>query len=274
MSSALRYSVFAGTVYKRIIIVFSVTWVTYLIVCPLVFLGGFVDSIAGGGGLITLPAYMVAGLPAHNALATNKFSAFLGTTIAGWNYIKAGFVDLNIAIVGVIFAIVGSAIGTNLALLIEASVLKIVILVLLPITAVFVLSNKGLSKKRIPYSVKKTSVLSSIIAFVIGAYDGFYGPGTGTFIIILLNIVAHLDINKANGNSKIINLASGFSAMVIFLINGKTFILLGLAGAVSQFIGSYIGSKLFIKKGLKIIRPIMIFVLILLLIKVLYDMFV
>lgn len=251
---------------------FEISFWTFLIVCPLTFLGGFIDSIAGGGGLITLPAYLVAGLPPHLAMGTNKAASFLGTATSCFNYIKEGFVKWKIAIPCMIFALIGSACGTNLALFIEPDVLQVVIIVLLPITAIFTLSSKGLSKKRKEFSYRKTVLIASVLAFFIGGYDGFYGPGTGTFLIILLNLLAHQNLESANGLSKVTNLASNVAAFIVFLINGKVLLLLALAAGICQVIGNYIGSKLFIKKGLKIVRPVMIVVFIALMAKIIFDM--
>ena len=252
----------------------DVSFVTFLIVVPLVFIGGFVDSIAGGGGLITLPAYLAAGLPSHSAMATNKLSSTIGTSISVIKYAKEGFINFKIAIPCGVLAILGSAIGSNIALLIDDFVLKIVLLALLPVSAIFVLNSKGLIKERAAFSFKQTLIVSLIIAFVIGAYDGFYGPGTGTFLIILLSFFAHLGLNESNGVSKIINLSSNVAATVVFLCNGKVILLLGICAGIANALGNFLGSKFFISKGLKIVRPLMILVLILLAIKVIYDFFV
>ncbi len=205
-------------------------------------------------------------------MGTNKAASFLGTATACFNYIKEGFVKWKIAIPCMAFALIGSACGTNLALFIEPDVLQIVIIVLLPITAIFTLSSKGLSKKRKEFSYLKTTTIASALAFFIGAYDGFYGPGTGTFLIILLNLLAHQNLESANGLSKVTNLASNVAAFVVFLINGKVILLLALAAGICQVIGNYIGSKLFIKKGIKIVRPVMIVVFIALMAKLIFDM--
>lgn len=252
--------------------VFEIGLWAYFIVCPLTFLGGFIDSIAGGGGLITLPAYLVAGLPAHLSMGTNKVGSFFGALTATINFIREGYIKWKLAIPCAVLAIVGSACGTNLTLLIEADVLLIIIIVMLPISAVFTISSKGLGKSRNTFSYKKAVIICGVISFVIGAYDGFYGPGTGTFLIILFNFLAHLKLEEANGLSKAVNLSSNISALIVFLINGKVLLLLALFAGISQLIGSYIGSKLFINNGIKIVRPIMLIVFVLLLGKIIYDL--
>lgn len=245
---------------------------TFLIVCPLVFIGGFIDSIAGGGGLITLPTYLVTGMPSHMAISTNKLSSTIGTTVATFRYFRQGFINIKIGIVCAILAIIGSSIGSSLILLIDDSVLKILLIVLLPITAILVLGNKGFKKEREPFSFRKTLIISSIIAFFVGAYDGFYGPGTGTFLLILLTFFAHMSLQNSNGISKCINFSSNVAATVVFLIQGQPIIILGLVAGVFNAIGNYFGSKIFIDKGIKIVKPVMIIVLILLFAKIVYDL--
>ncbi|MDO5427146.1 MAG: TSUP family transporter [Coriobacteriia bacterium] len=242
-------------------------------ICPLCFLGGFVDSIAGGGGLITLPAFLAVGLPSHIAIGTNKIQSTLGTLVSTIRYFRQGYVDLKIGIACAVMAIIGSAIGSNLVLIVDDWTLKIVLIILLPITAFFVLWNKGMSKKRKEYGFTKTIIIAAVVAFFIGTYDGFYGPGTGTFLILLLTIIGHMSLENANGISKAANLASNIAAAVVFLINGVPLIVLGLTAGLFNAAGNFFGSKLFIDKGIKVVKPIMIVVLILLFAKVLFDMF-
>lgn len=210
----------------------EISIIQYLIVCPLVFLAGFVDAVAGGGGLISLPAYLIAGFPVHFAIGTNKVSSAMGTTLTTVRYTKSGFIPWKQAIFCVLFALAGSACGANLALLIDDGVFKIIMLVILPLTALYVMKGKALSGEREPYSKLKTMLLSCVIAFVIGAYDGFYGPGTGTFLILLLTAAAHMPVTEANGVSKAINLATNISALVVFLINGKVIFAVGLVAGL------------------------------------------
>jgi len=244
----------------------------YLIICPLVFLAGFVDSIAGGGGLISLPAYMIAGVPAHNAIATNKLSSSMGTTISVFRYGKNGYIPWKQAIFCAVSAFVGSNLGARLSLLISDDILKIIMLFLLPVTAIFVLGKRTLDVEREALSEVKTILLSMLVAVVIGAYDGFYGPGTGTFLILFLTVIAHMNLKNANGVAKAINYSSNISALVVFLINGKAIIPLGLAAGLFSILGNYLGSKLFDKKGVIAVKPVMIGVLTIFFVKVVYEL--
>lgn len=164
----------------------------YLVVCPLVFIAGFVDAIAGGGGLISLPAYMIVGLNPIDAIGTNKFSASCGTFVATMRYSRCGYIHWRELIPVVVMALVGSWIGARLALMMENDIFKIVMLVILPITAIFVLNKRALSKYRSPFTLRKTTIIIAILALLMGVYDGFYGSGTGTFLMLMLVCIAHV----------------------------------------------------------------------------------
>ena len=242
----------------------------FLIVCPLVFLAGFVDAIAGGGGLISLPAYMFAGIPVHHAIATNKLSSATGTAVSTWHLVKSKCVDIFLVPGTVACAFVGSIAGANLALIISDKVLKTVLVFVLPVVAFCVLRDKDL-KPVIPegFTRKKQYLIMAACSFVIGIYDGFYGPGTGTFLIIAFTVFAHLNIQTANAQAKVINLTTNLTALAIFLYNGQGVLSLGLASAACNMLGGYIGAGLVMKNGSKIARPSIVFVLFLLALKAL-----
>lgn len=243
-----------------------------LIICPLVCLAGFVDAVAGGGGLISLPAYMIAGLPVHNAIATNKLSSCMGTTVATFRYAKSGYIPVKQALFCVGCAFAGSACGARLALLIDDYYFKIVMLIILPLTAIYVLRGKALSDGKKELSFAKTTALSMLVALVIGAYDGFYGPGTGTFLLLFLTGVANMKLIEANGISKVINLSTNIAALTVFLINGKVIFLYGLIAGCFSIVGNYLGTKFFDKGGAKVVKPIMIIVLAIFFIKVITEL--
>ena len=152
------------------------------IVCGLVFLAGYVDAIAGGGGLISLPAYLIAGVPTHAAIATNKLSSCMGTTVATFHYAKSGFINARLALPSIVFAFLGSFCGSNVLLLVDDGFLRLFLLVVLPVTAIYVMKSKSFDAAGLQsFSLRKTTLLCMGIAFAVGVYDGFYGPGTGTF---------------------------------------------------------------------------------------------
>ena len=252
----------------------TLTPMTFLIVCPFLFLAGLVDSIAGGGGLISLPIYMIAGLPAHNAIATNKLSSTCGTALTTIRFIKNGLVNLKLAVPSVIAAIIGSSVGANLSLQIDERILKYIILGVLPVAAFFVLNKKMFNRPGAEEAqvTRRTVIVAVCAAFVVGMYDGLYGPGTGTFLIIAFTVFAHLKVEASNAQAKVINLTTNLTALTIFLMNGKAIIPLGLAAAACNIAGNYVGSGLVMSKGSKIVRPIIILVLAMLLIKIITEL--
>ncbi len=244
-----------------------------LIICPLLFLAGFVDAIGGGGGIISLPAFILAGLPAHNAVATNKLAASAGSILSNVRYIKAGYVSFRLAIPTVVAAIAGSMAGAKLSLLVDEKVFMIILLCVLPVVAFLVLNKKifGAAKETGLVLDKRTYIVAVLAAFFIGAYDGFYGPGTGTFIIIAFTVFAKMGLKNANGQSKVINLVTNLTSLAVFIANGQVVYLAGLAGAVANIGGNYLGSSLAMKNGSKIIKPVIIVVLVLLAVKIVTD---
>ena len=207
---------------------------TFLIICPLLFLAGMVDAIGGGGGLISLPAYLIAGVPAHAAIATNKLSSCCGTSLATWRFIRAGLVNFRLAVPAVIAAIIGSSIGANLSLMVPEKIMIYILTGILPI-AVFLVLNKKLFNDSGTDEItldKRTYLTASISAFIIGMYDGFYGPGTGTFLIIAFTVFAKLSIKTANAQAKVINLTTNITSLCIFLFNGQVLFLLGMIAAI------------------------------------------
>lgn len=248
--------------------------IPFLIVCPLVFLAGLVDSIAGGGGLISLPAYIIAGLPAHTALGTNKLASAMGTTISTGRFLKNGYLKgrkmARIAAGACVASLAGSHIGSRLSLLVHESVLEHMMIVILPVVAWYVLRSKdlGAASGREPLSDRTAFGIALAAAFVIGGYDGFYGPGTGTFLILILTGAARMDVRQASALTKVINLASNVSALATFLASGTVYYALGLTAGLFCIAGHYIGSGLVVQGGQRIVRPVILAVLAILFVKV------
>lgn len=242
---------------------------TFLIVCPLVFLAGFVDAIAGGGGLISLPAYMFAGIPVHNAIATNKLSSATGTFVSTFRLVKNRHVDWGLVPGTVLCALGGSVIGANLALVISDKILKTVLVFVLPVVAVCVLRDKDFETV-LPegFTRKKQYLIMAFCSLGIGIFDGFYGPGTGTFLLLAFTKLGKMNMEKATGNVKVVNLSSNISALVTFILAGKILWGLGIAASCFSIAGHYVGAGMVVNNGVKIIKPIILVVLVLLLIKV------
>lgn len=244
----------------------------FLIVCPLVGIAGFVDAVAGGGGLISLPAYMIAGLPPINAIGSNKLSSAMGTTLATYRYAKAGYVRWKRALPSVAFALVGSALGARVALLIPSRLFTYLMLVILPLTLLYILRSSVMSRELEPYNPGRTVAVGCAVALVVGAYDGFYGPGTGTFIILLLTGLAHVKLEEANGQAKVINLSTNLASLAVYLISGKVIFALALVAGVFGIAGNYIGTRFFSQGGAKAAKPIMVLVIVVFFCKVLYEL--
>ena len=241
-----------------------------LIVCPLVFLAGLIDSAAGGGGLISIPAYYAAGLPPYLASGTNKLSSSCGTCLSAARFLRKGLINLKLALPSVAAAFAGSSLGARLSLAVSEDVMKYILFLVLP-AAAFVVLNPRLFGDRggEAEADRRTMVICILSALVIGAYDGFYGPGTGTFLIIAFTVFARMSVPAANAQAKVINLTSNITSLAVFLLNGQVVILLGLAGAACNMAGNWLGSGLALTKGAKIVRPVILAVLVLLLVKIL-----
>jgi len=256
----------------------TVSFITFLIVCPLTFLAGFVDAIGGGGGLISLPAFVIAGIPTHQAIATNKLQACCGTTLSTVRFIKNKLVNFQLAIPTVICAMIGAPLGARCSLYTDEKVLKIVLIPVLVVTAFFVMNKNLFGKEGEETNElitgdfakdKKVYLVASIAALVVGFYDGFYGPGTGTFLIIALNVFARINVKSANAQAKVINFTTNVSSLVVYIFSGNVIWIVGLVAAVCNMAGNYVGSGLAMKKSDKITRPVIILVLLLLAVKVL-----
>ncbi|MDO4749808.1 MAG: sulfite exporter TauE/SafE family protein [Eubacteriales bacterium] len=249
----------------------ELTIIHYLVICPLVFLAGFMDAIAGGGGLISLPAYMLSGVPVHLALGTNKLSAVFGASISAWRYTKKGYTPGKISLFCVGVALLGSSLGAQLALRLDDRYFKLIMLVLLPITAFYVLKEKAFDDTKPPLPERKTILICMAISLGVGVYDGFYGPGSGTFLLILLTSFAHLKLRNANGVAKIINWATNVAAVSVYIFSGNVYFPLGIIAGLFNIMGSYLGTVCFEKGGAKIVKPTMIAVVVLFFIKVITE---
>lgn len=243
-----------------------------LIACPMIFLAGFVDAIGGGGGLISLPGYLLAGLPAHAAVATNKLSSAIGTSFSCYRYFKNGYANLKLAMPGIIMALTGAQIGAHFALSVSDETFKTILLIALPLIGLYTLFKKDLNPDMTKIPSGKTQYLMvTIISLFIGAYDGFYGPGAGTFLILLYTSIVKMDVLTASGNTKLVNLSSNISALCAFILGGEVFFKLGLITSLFSIAGHLLGSSLAIRKGSKVIRYIIMTVIIILTVKMIIE---
>ena len=243
-----------------------------LIVVVGVFLASFMDGVAGGGGIISVPTYFLAGLPSHLALGTNKLSSCIGTAVSTGRFIRGGYVNWKLGVPSIALALFGASLGTRLQLMVDERVLQILLLAVLPVVALVVLRQLTLPEEAGDIAPGRQAAIVLSASLIVGAYDGFYGPGTGTFLILIFCTLGKLDLRTASGNVKLVNLSSNLGALATSLLNGKVFLALGLIGAVASVAGHWLGSGLAIKDGSKIVKPAILVVLILLAVKVIADL--
>ena len=248
---------------------------TLFVVCLAGFLGAVVDAIVGGGGLITIPALFAVALPPHAALGTNKFASSIGTISSSYHYYKSGYVDFKILKYLLPLSLIGSAIGVSVVLESKPGFLKVVVMFMILIIGIytFLKKNLGLEDKYNGFN-KKMIVYAMLLALVIGFYDGFFGPGTGSFIIFGLINIFGFDFKKASANSKLMNLTSNITALVLFLINKEVMFEIGVPMAISMALGAKVGAYLAVKKGAKFIKPVFFVVSFVLVTKMGYDFIV
>lgn len=295
-----------------------------LLLSLLLFLAGFVDSIAGGGGLISLPAYLIVGLPPHQAIASNKFSAAIGTTASAFRFLRKGYMSRE-CLLYIVLAMLGAQVGSRLAVHIPERLFQGIMLIVLPLVALFsflsqhrrekleqrqkearqvTLESEALStlqstdaatsalttqkspdpaalessvaaEQNNPVQAKisrRQLLIASIGSLLIGCYDGLYGPGTGTFLLLLLSELAGYNISHAAGTTKAVNLASNIGSLLFFFSTNLIRYAYALPGAAFCMLGHTVGSALVVKKGRKIVQAIIFIVLLLLFIKVISDM--
>lgn len=253
---------------------FEISKLSMLLICFLVFLAGFVDASAGGGGLISIPAYLFTGMPAHLALGCNKFSSCCGCVLSVLKFWRGGAVRLRAALIAAAGSFAGSACGSMTALMLSEHTIKTMLLIILPCAAALILFKKDMSDEdRSPLlSCGKATMLALVIGLLIGFYDGIFGPGTGTFAIIAFSALMGFDLKTASGNAKLLNLASNAAALATFAAVGNILYSIAIPAALCGIAGNLAGAHIALTKGLKFIRPMMLFVLSLLMLKILCDL--
>ncbi len=234
---------------------FEVTIPIFLILFSGGFCAGFVDSIAGGGGLISLPVLLSVGLPPQLALGTNKLQGTFGTFSSSLNYIRSGTVDLSQMVAGIIFTFIGAALGAWLIQLLDPGFIKHIIPIMLFAVLIYTIWSKDLGMKPKDAAMGK-GVFFFLFGIALGFYDGFFGPGTGSFWTLALIMFMGYDMTQAAGATRIMNFTSNIVALGVFIIGNNVLYSAGLSMAVGQIIGARIGSGMAIRRGARFIRPI------------------
>jgi len=236
------------------------------------FAAGFVDSIAGGGGLITLPVLLSLGMPAPDALGTNKLQACFGSGSATFHYSAAGLIRWRDCRDGILFTAIGAAIGSVLVLRVDPGFLRQAIPVLLIVLALYLLLKPKVGAESgtariglLPFNV--------LFGLGIGFYDGFFGPGTGSFWAMAYVLLRGLDLTRATAHTKVMNFTSNIASLAVFLCGNHVLFLSGTIMGIGQLLGARLGSRAVIRQGGRLIRPIFITIVLIISLKLLYSAF-
>jgi uncharacterized membrane protein YfcA len=251
----------------------EVTGLELALLCLAALCAGGVDAIAGGGGLITLPMLLATGLQPHVALGTNKGQSVFGSCSALVRFSRAGLVSGKLAWVSFPLGLLGAFAGTRLVLWVKPEVLKPLVLALLVAVAAFLAFRKGPPPGERPEPpLERLRLLGGLTAFVIGAYDGFFGPGTGTFLIVAFSTLLGHGLMRASADAKVVNFASNIAAVLIFSWKGMVLWHVALPMAVAQFTGAWIGAHLTVKGGDRLVRKVVLVVVTALVLKLGRDL--
>ena len=253
------------------------TIISLVILAVLAFVAGFIDAVVGGGGLIQLPALLIQ-FPQTNLptlFGTNKIAALSGTIIAAFQYAKKVKFNLALLLIISLFAYLASGAGAKIVSLLDVQMLKPIILVILIAIAIYTIFKKDLGAIQLKQiSLKKQMIYGSFIGIIVGFYDGFFGPGTGSFLVLGFVLFLGMDFMHASAYAKIVNCITNLSALVVFINQGNYLLNIAVLMGVSNILGSYLGSHMAIKKGNAFIRNIFIFIVMLMIIRYGYDVFI
>jgi uncharacterized protein len=245
-------------------------WVYPLLTATAV-LTGFIDAIAGGGGLIMMPMLLWSGLPPHLALGTNKVQSLAGTSMACRTFLLRGLVDWrgSLPLVAVVF--VGAAAGALAVQAIDADALNLIVPVLLLASAAYVILSPRMTDEDAHQRLSQPAYAP--VAGSIGFYDGFFGPGTGSFFVTSLVGLRGQGLTRATGTTKLLNATSNVASLVVFAFGGKVIWLLGLCMAAGAMLGGWLGSRSAVRHGARLIRPLLVLISLGLTARLLYGFF-
>lgn len=241
----------------------------YIFLFCAAFVAGFIDSIAGGGGMITIPALFLAGIPPHVALGTNKLQACFGSFSAALHFYKKGHIDIKENLIPILCVFVCAVGGTLLVRVLKADFLAKCIPFLLIIFAFYFLFSPKITEEQ-----RAKSCHTALLFFVlscIGFYDGFFGPGTGSFLMLALIMLGGYGLKQALAHAKLFNFTSNLASMLVFAFGGQILYFLAFLMGAGQFIGANLGSRLALRYGIKIIKPLVVCVSLAVCAKLLYN---
>lgn len=249
---------------------FSIFSLSGLAVCAAFFLAGIIDAVCGGGGLLTLPVFMAVGFPTHLISGTNQCSTIVGSTTAFLRYLRGGHIHWKTALPTVPLTVIGAFLGARLNLIMPEEILEVIMIVLLPVAAAVLLLKKdfGTENHAEELSTRRRIASALFIGLGIGAYQGFYAAGAGTFFMLAFAILCRLDLITASGNTKLIAMCSIITASVTYALSGAVVWQVVIAATLFNTAGNYLGAGLAMSRGAKIIRPMFIGILALLFVRV------
>lgn len=234
------------------------------------FVAGIIDAIAGGGGLITVPVLLGIGLPPQVALGTNKLQASFGSGSAMFHFLRSGTVNFRDAISGVIWTALGSGTGVMAIQLFNPAILRQIVPWLLVLIAVYSIFTHNLGSSDINARLPEW-LFYPLFGLLLGFYDGFFGPGTGSFWAMAFVLMLGCSLLRATAYTKVMNFTSNITALLFFIIAGQVHFREGIVMGIAQFLGGILGARLVVLKGVKFIRPVYITVVLLITAKLLYQ---
>lgn len=245
-----------------------------LFLCPVIFLASFVDAISGGGGLLSLPAFLFTGMPVHNAYGCNKFSCNISTWMSTYRYYKSGNMDRRVAFTAGVAVFLSSICASRIVLSLPDQFLRVMILVSMPFVAALILISRKYPQENQSHTIsgKKRYGFCVLIGIIVGFYDGLLGPGSGTLAILLYTKLFKYDLKTASGNAKVAVLASTLAATLSYILAGKVIWVVTIPVTICGVLGSYLGSGMAIRKGARFIRPMMLLIAFLLILKMVLDL--
>lgn len=235
------------------------------------FIAGYIDAVAGGAGLILVPAFMLVGLPPQMALGQEKLVSTIGTVAAIKNFIKAKSIIWKIVPIGIVSALIGAFLGAKAILVFPSHVIEYIIFALLPVGLLATLFKGKIAKNDQKQEIKKSAVAVFVTCLIVGFYDGFFGPGTGSIFIIALYLINSLSLLQASATSKIFNFSSNIGAFVAFALAGKMAYMIGIPMVLANLLGNHLGSLHAIKSDGAIIKKVLIITVMLMMATLVYQ---
>jgi uncharacterized membrane protein YfcA len=249
-------------------------WIKLLFLCFAGFVASIVDAIAGGGGIISLPAYLLFGIPPQMALGTNKFSGTASSLTSSYHYFRYGKTNNKLLKILIPFSLLGASLGVLTVLQINQHSLRIILSLLIFSMGIYSFFSKKMGNNNNFVGLTTSNLIyGSFFAFLLGFYDGFFGPGAGSFLLFVFIKIYRYDFLNASGNAKVLNFISNIASLTLFALNGKIVYLYAIPVSLFMVLGAITGSRIAYSKGSKIIKPLFILMSLVIACKLLFDFY-